>query len=95
MKTSITSHECVVGIINSYESTEMVTLNGLKHHIQDTSELIEALKRDVLFKDDMHGVRAWTLADYCDKRKSTDLTRFEYCPMCGEKINWGAIKKGE
>ena len=94
MKVPITTHECFVGIINDYDNTEMVTLNRLKHHIQDTSELIKALKKDVLFKDSLYGVRAWTLADYCDKRKSTDLTRFEYCPACGKKIDWKSIKGG-
>lgn len=95
MKTPITPHECLVGIINDYENTEMVTLDELKCHIRDTSELIEALKKDVLFKDNLYGVRAWTLDDYSDKRKSTDLTRFEYCPMCGKKIDWKSIKGGK
>ena len=92
MKIPITPHECFVGIINDYDNTEMVTLTALKRHIRDTSELIEAFKRDVLFKDYLYGTRAWTLIDYSDKRKSTDLTRFEYCPMCGKKIDWKAIK---
>ena len=94
MKIHITPHECFVGIINDYDNTEMVTLNGLKHHIRDTSELIEALKKHELFNEHLYGARAWDLADYCDKRKSTDLTRFEYCPMCGKKIDWRTIKMG-
>ena len=88
-------HSCFIGIINDYDNTEMVTLEMLKHHIQDTLELIGALKKDVLFKDSMFGVRGWTLGDYCDRRKSTDLTRFEYCPVCGKKINWKAIKENK
>ena len=91
MKTP-TSHECFVGVINDYENTEMVTLNELKRHIRDTSELIESLKKDKLFRDTIINCRAWTLIDYCDKRKSTDLTRFEHCPMCGKKIDWKAIR---
>ena len=85
-------HECFVGIINDYDNTEMVTLNRLKHHIQDMSEVIEALKKNRLFNEHLYGARAWTLVDYCDKRKSTDLTRFEHCPICGKKIDWKAIK---
>ena len=94
MKAPITPHECFVGIINDYDNTEMVTLNGLKHHIQDMSELIEALKKNELFNEHLYGARAWTLVDYCDKRKTTDLTRFEHCPTCGKKIDWKAIKRG-
>lgn len=87
-------HECYVGIRYGYGDTSMVTLNELKSHIRDASEHLEALKKDVLFKDSLYGVRTWTLADYSDKRKSTDLTRFEYCPRCGKKIDWKTIKKG-
>ena len=94
MEIPITQHECFVGIINDYDHTEMVTLNGLKRHARDTSELIESMKKDGLFKDFIHGCRAWTLADYGDKRKSTDLTRFEYCPACGKKIDWNKIRRG-
>ena len=34
----------------------------------------------------------YTMKDYADKRKSTNITRFEYCPHCGEKIDWKKIK---
>ena len=40
------------------------------------------------------GHTTFSLNDYCDKRKSTDLTRFNYCPICGKKIDWKAIKGG-
>lgn len=32
--------------------------------------------------------------NYCDKRTSTNLTQFNYCPLCGKKIDWKAIKGG-
>lgn len=86
--------ECVIGIINNYDNTSMVTLDDLKYHIQDRLELKQAFEKDVLFKDYNHGIKGWSLADYCDNRKSTDLTRFNYCPLCGEKIDWKAIKGG-
>ena len=38
--------------------------------------------------------KIYSLPDYCDKRKSTDLTQFNYCPLCGKKIDWKAIKGG-
>ena len=34
----------------------------------------------------------YSFKDYCDKRKSTNLTRFEFCPYCGKKIDWKKIK---
>ena len=95
MRIPITPHECFIGILNDYDNTEMVTLTGLRRHIRDTSELIESLKKDALFKEHMFGVRAWSLGDYADKRKSTDLTRFEYCPACGKKIDWKTIRRND
>ena len=86
--------ECCIGIINDYDNTSMVTLDGLKNHIKDRLELKQAFERDVLFKDYHRGIKGWTLADYCDRRKSTNLTRFNYCPLCGKKIDWKAIKGG-
>ena len=34
----------------------------------------------------------YTMKDYADKRKSTNITNFDYCPFCGESINWKQIK---
>ena len=85
--------ECVIGIINDYDNTSMATLAGLKYHIKDQLELKESFEKDVLYKGYNHGIKGGTLLDYCDKRKSTDLTRFNYCPMCGKEIDWREIKR--
>ena len=86
--------KCYIGIINDYENTRMTTLDGLKIHIKESLYLKQAFETDPLYVGYNHGIKGWTLADYCDKRKNTDLTRFEYCPMCGIKIDWKAIKTG-
>ena len=77
-------HECIVGMRNDYENTDVVTLEELKDRIQ----------RDKECRNTYIDWQTYELSDYCDKRKNTDLTRFEYCPMCGKKIDWKAIKKG-
>ena len=86
--------KCYIGIINDYDNTRMTTLDGLKIHIKESLALKQAFETDPLYFGYNHGIKGWTLADYCDKRKNTDLTRFEYCPMCGIKIDWKAIKTG-
>lgn len=86
--------KCWIGIINDYDNTRMVTLDGLKYHVKDQLDLKQAFEKDVLFKDYNHGIKGWSLADYCNKRKSTDLTQFNHCPLCGEKIDWKAINGG-
>ena len=81
--------ECCIGIKHDYEDTSLVTLKQLKDEI----ELLQSRKENFAY----YGInnKIYTLDDYCDKRKSTDLTRFNYCPLCGKKIDWKAIKCGE
>ncbi len=31
--------------------------------------------------------------EFLDRRKGGCMTMFNYCPYCGEKINWADIKK--
>ena len=37
--------------------------------------------------------KPYKLEDYFDRRKSTNFTLFDYCPYCGEKINWKELKE--
>ena len=79
--------ECFIGIIHNYDDTRLVTLEQLKYEIEWLQSRKESLKEYGIYK-------IYSLSDYCDKRKSTDLTRFNYCPICGKKIDWKAIKGG-
>ena len=77
--------ECIIGI----KGEDLVTFDELK----------EIIKRDAEFKKTNYKMwsimgNKYSLNDYCDRRKSTDLTRFNYCPFCGKKIDWKAIKGG-
>lgn len=76
-------HECIIGILSNYDTTDVVTLSELKNHIELSKRLCHIFH-----------TKPYELADYCDRRKSTDLTLFDYCPKCGKKINWKSIKKG-
>ena len=81
--------KCWIGVRYDYENTDLVTLADLKEHIESHNGMVEFWQT--------HGFPATKekkLADYCDKRKSTDLTQFNYCPLCGKKIDWKAIKGG-
>ena len=35
--------------------------------------------------------KVFTLKQYADRRRSTDLTRFSFCPDCGKRIDWKSI----
>ena len=89
-------HECVVGMVRYSEYAELVTLKGLEKHISDAAEFNAYLASDTLLKNRKElYCKEWTLKDYADKRKSTDLTRFDYCPQCGKAIDWKSIRRKE
>ena len=82
------SHECVIGLMHDYEDINLVTVSELKEHIERQAELREYYRAVGL-----HEPKVWTLMDYTDKRKTTNLIHFDFCPECGKKIDWKAIRK--
>lgn len=78
--------EHVIGMIYAYEDTGLATLKILKEHIEDQERLC---------KNFWKSSKPHTLSDYADRRKTTDLTRFNHCPNCGEKIDWKAIRMAD
>ena len=87
---SIEKCECCIGIKYNYEDTELVTLAELKGYIEREKRLSEYHKNSDWWQSMCN---KYTLDDYCDKRKSTDLTQFNYCPFCGKRIDWKTIKE--
>ena len=84
------AHECIVGLVFNYDESELVTLRNLKEHIINRRAMYEWCKENYV-----NGMQDGycTLADYADGRKSTDLYRFEYCPICGKRIGWKKIRQ--
>ena len=81
--------ECWIGWLEEIDHSEWVTIEDLMRHIKNQKEYVEYCKNK--YGEDK---KFYSLADYCDKRKSTNLTRFNYCPLCSKKIDWKAIKGG-
>lgn len=78
-------HECLIGYLDRWGDGRFVTLEELKKNIRARkrlNDMVRSCKAPV-----------YELSDYGDKRKSTDLCRYDYCPFCGKKIDWSAIKK--
>lgn len=83
-------HKHIVGLFGSQLGGELVTIPGIKEHID------QQLRFAALWNsDNVLGVtrtfRVFSLADYCDTGKQTDLQRFNYCPICGYEIPWETI----
>lgn len=69
-----------------------MTLGELKHHIEDQKKFNRSLRGDPLLRDckELYA-KVFTLKQYADRRRSTDLTRFSFCPDCGKRIDWKSI----
>lgn len=89
------NHECIIGLLYKHRDGDLATLNDLKAHIVDKIEYNEFLDSDPITKNlDSIREKVWTLKDYADFRRNTDLVRFRHCPECGKKIDWKRIKEG-
>lgn len=86
------THECIIGFIRMDDS-ELITVSGLREHVADRIRHNNELKELGIVSDWMYR-KEWTIKDYADKRKNTNLTRFDFCPECGNRIDWATIRRG-
>ena len=68
-----------IGMWLDYEDTTLVTRDGLCKNVEDMNQ----------YSRKEYQVE---LEDYFDLRKSVNLVRFDYCPNCGEKLDWRKMK---
>lgn len=86
----------IVGLLHHMEYSELTTIDGLLRHINDRKFLNEMILNDPFYEGLKHRMRPiYTLRDYGDHRRNTNLTRFACCPKCGAKIDWKAIRQIE
>lgn len=78
-------HECFIGMYNNYEDTDLITYSELK---EKSARDEQFAKKHEWFRQDVT-----PLENFFDKRTNTELTRFDYCPVCGEKIDWNELKR--
>ena len=83
------SHECFIGMLHKFGDSDLTTVSELKKHIEEKKMHNKNLSEFGI------EIKVWSMKDYTDKRKRTDLTRYEYCPECGKKIDWEALRKEE
>jgi rRNA maturation endonuclease Nob1 len=92
----MSEHECYIGLLHKdYFHSELTTLNELKEHIEENKRINKMRIEFYSMYDKKPRIVLYTLKDYADRRKSTDMSRFEFCPYCGKKINWKKIKSEE
>lgn len=89
-------HECLIGSFNDFGYHELITFAELKEHVKNTKDFNDRLRSDPFMTDVERLCRKeWLLKDYADKRKSTNLYRFNFCPVCGKTIDLKKLVKDE
>ena len=89
----MSEHECVIGMLYDYDNTRLTTASDLLKEIQYQYNKYEYLCNLYVECDLDKPKPPYMLKDYCDKCKSTNLIRFNFCPYCGKKIDWKKIKE--
>lgn len=79
--------ECVIGVLYDYDNSRLVTMDDLITECASQAKMNEYAEALGL------KLKQYTLNDYTDLRKSTNLKRFRFCPDCGAPIEWGDIMR--
>lgn len=81
-------HQHIIGMLWLSQEAELSTANDVALHICDMIDYKKAVEKwgHVSF------TKIFNPKQYADFRCSTNLTRFKYCPECGEKINWKQVR---
>lgn len=88
------NHECFIGVLHHCDFSELATPKRLEKHIEENKSYNRYLCDDPILRNcEELKAKEWTLKHYADKRVSTDLTRFNFCPSCGKKIDWKSIRE--
>lgn len=82
-------HECIIGLLHHIDTSDLCTVSELRRHILHRKEVNASVRECVpyLVRTDL------TMKDYADRRKSTNLTHFAFCPICGKKIDWKELRE--
>lgn len=80
----------IIGIWHDYGDSELVTYNDLINKVAELHNVYKELNS--LPDDEYINFSTFYLKDYLDKRKSSNFELFNFCPMCGTKINVKTIK---
>ena len=84
----MSDHECTIGIMWDYEDSELVSAESFIEWWKGQKDF---LRRCPEFEDDWN--RPAHLREYADRRRSTRIEQFDYCPVCGKKIDWKELRK--
>ena len=68
--------------------TNKYTIIGIFNHY----EYSYLVSLEELFQETKDTRNKYTMKDYSDRRRSTNLQRFNFDPFTGKKIDWNVVK---
>ena len=86
-------HECIIGLYYDNTDSRLTTLNGLKYLASEREELEKVVSLDPVYAVAYHSYKRYTLSEYLDKRRNVNMKRFDFCPLCGKRIDWKEMRK--
>lgn len=91
MKTN-DNHKCLIGLWYYYDGSEMKTLGEIVEIINQRNQIMSCCDEYVEIYKEL-GLKEYHMEDLFDLRKNRlPITRFQYCPECGKKIDWKGMK---
>lgn len=75
-----------------YEHNELVTFKDLKRKVNKNNSTYEYAMKNYGEEFTKGLIKKINIKDYFDNRKNMNLIKFNYCPYCGEKIDWKELK---
>lgn len=76
-------------LVNKYDLMNFNKLKEEENERIDSNKWLREKAKERIRK------KIYTMKEYADKKAETDLIRFDYCPYCGEKIDWDEISESE
>lgn len=99
----MTEHECIIGLF-LWDENFLVTLTDIKKQLAETIEYNKYVEREAegwpYERPDADTIRKlkrteYPLDSFFDRRRKSPLYHFDYCPICGKKIDWKAMRDAE
>lgn len=86
-------HECIIGLYQYDDYADVITLSCLKQEIEERKRMNVFCKKENTHYSSYFIVTEYTLEQYADRRFNTGLSHFNYCPVCGKKIDWKELRE--
>ena len=74
--------EHIIGVLHNYEDTKTITYEKLTETVRCANDLSKKYSLQ----------QHTNLQDYFNRRKSTALEHFKYCPVGGARLDWAVMK---